>query len=123
MAAAQLGAARRLDALVCGPAAEARLLAELGAGATVVRSARSSPPPLSSIQGMERADVADRQLEALLGRLDGIHEELRRTERSVGQQRRARAHHARAREPERGAPALAYAALGTRAPHIRRRRA
>jgi phosphoglycolate phosphatase-like HAD superfamily hydrolase len=38
VAAAQLGAARRLDALVCGDAAEARLLAELGAHATVVRS-------------------------------------------------------------------------------------
>ena len=38
VAAAQLGAARRLDTLVCGPGAEARVLAELGAGATVVRS-------------------------------------------------------------------------------------
>jgi phosphoglycolate phosphatase-like HAD superfamily hydrolase len=38
VAAAQLGAARRLDTLVCGSGAEARVLAQLGAGATVVRS-------------------------------------------------------------------------------------
>jgi phosphoglycolate phosphatase-like HAD superfamily hydrolase len=37
VAAAQLGAARRLDALVCGARAEERLVAELG-GATVIRS-------------------------------------------------------------------------------------
>ena len=38
VAAQQLGAARRLEALVCGADAEERALAELGPGASVVRT-------------------------------------------------------------------------------------
>jgi phosphoglycolate phosphatase-like HAD superfamily hydrolase len=38
VAAQQLGAARRLEALVCGADAEERVLAELGPGASVIRS-------------------------------------------------------------------------------------
>jgi hypothetical protein len=68
-------------------------------------------------------DVGDRQLEAVLERLDGIQAELRRLnahlERSDDL---ARITH------ELGAlneslQALAYAALGTQAPNVRRRRA
>jgi phosphoglycolate phosphatase-like HAD superfamily hydrolase len=38
VAASQLGATRRLEALVCGRDAEARLIAELGGTATIIRS-------------------------------------------------------------------------------------
>ena len=72
---------------------------------------------------MERNDVADRQLEALLGRLDGIHEELRRLNARLDRSDDlARMTHELANLNE-SLQALAYAALGTQAPHVRRRRA
>ena len=71
---------------------------------------------------MERKDVSDRQLEAMLERLDRICDELarlnRRLDRSDELQRMTR---------ELGVlneslQALAYAALGQQAPNVRRRR-
>jgi hypothetical protein len=72
---------------------------------------------------MERNDVGDRQLEALLGRLDGIHEELRRLNARLDRSDDlARITHELANLNE-ALQALAYAALGSQAPHVRRRRA
>ena len=72
---------------------------------------------------MERKDLSDRQFEALLARLDRLGDEVHalnnRLDRADDLQRIVR---------ELGAlneslQALAYAALGQQAPHVRRRRA
>ena len=72
---------------------------------------------------MERKDVSDRQLQAVLDRLDRISEELarlnRRLERSDELERIAR----EVGVLNESLQALAYAALGTQAPQVRRRRA
>lgn len=72
---------------------------------------------------MEHGEVADRQLEALLGRLDAIAEELRRL--NARDERREElsviAHELHALNESLSA--LAYAALGTQGPQVRRRRA
>lgn len=67
--------------------------------------------------------MADRQLEALLGRLDAIADELRRL--NAREERREEltviAHELRSLNES--LQALAYAALGTQGPQVRRRRA
>ena len=72
---------------------------------------------------MEQHDVGDRQLDALLQRLDRIADELERlnrmTERNEGFILVAREIH----ELQESLNALAYAALGQAPPHVRRRRA
>ena len=71
---------------------------------------------------MEHGEVADRQLEALLARLDLIAEELRRL--NAREERREEltviAHELR--NLNESLQAIAYAALGTQGPQIRRRR-
>ena len=72
---------------------------------------------------MDRKDVSDRQLEALLERLDRVADEMarlnRRLERADELQRIAR----EISVLNESLQALAYAALGTQAPQVRRRRA
>ena len=70
---------------------------------------------------MEQHDVGDRQLDALLERLDRIAGELERLnrglERQDGLQLVAREIH----DLQESLNALAYAALGQAPPHVRRR--
>jgi hypothetical protein len=72
---------------------------------------------------VDKKDVGDRQLDALLERLDRIADELERlnrtTERLEGYQLVAREIH----DLQESLNALAYAALGQAPPHVRRRRA
>ncbi|HVV57509.1 MAG TPA: hypothetical protein VHC45_04045 [Gaiellaceae bacterium] len=72
---------------------------------------------------MEHGEVTDRQLEALLGRLDGIAAELRRL--NAREERREElaviAHELH--NLNESLQALAYAALGSQGPQVRRRRA
>ena len=72
---------------------------------------------------MESNDVADRQLDALLPRLDRLCDEVhdlnRRLDSAEGLARIAR----ELSTLNESLQALAYAALGTQAPSVRRRRA
>jgi hypothetical protein len=72
---------------------------------------------------MQHGEVTDRQLEALLGRLDLIVQELARL--NARQERREEltviAHELH--NLNESLQALAYAALGTQGPNVRRRRA
>jgi hypothetical protein len=72
---------------------------------------------------MERHEVTDRQLEALLARLDRIVEELARL--NAREERREEltviAHELR--NLNESLQAITYAALGTQGPQVRRRRA
>ena len=71
---------------------------------------------------MERTEVTDRQLEALLARLDRIVEELARI--NAREERREEltviAHELR--NLNESLQAITYAALGTQGPQVRRRR-
>jgi hypothetical protein len=72
---------------------------------------------------MERTEVTDRQLEALLSRLDRLVEELARM--NAREERREEltviAHELR--NLNESLQAITYAALGTQGPQVRRRRA
>ena len=72
---------------------------------------------------MEHGEIADRQLEALLGRLDRVVEELARL--NAREERREEltiiAHELR--NLNESLQAITYAALGTQGPQVRRRRA
>ncbi|HEU5371923.1 MAG TPA: hypothetical protein VFU51_05985 [Gaiellaceae bacterium] len=72
---------------------------------------------------MEHGEIADRQLEALLGRLDRVIEELARL--NAREERREEltiiAHELR--NLNESLQAITYAALGTQGPQVRRRRA
>jgi hypothetical protein len=72
---------------------------------------------------MEHGEVTDRQLEALLGRLDRLVEELARM--NAREERREEltviAHELR--NLNESLQAITYAALGTQGPQVRRRRA
>ena len=72
---------------------------------------------------MERKDVADRQLDALLERLDKLHAELRALNRRLdsGDNLAPLVHELRTLNDS--LQALAYAALGQQGPQVRRRRA
>ena len=70
---------------------------------------------------MERKDVADRQLDALLERLDRIAEELTRLNRTAEQQDGFALVARELRELKEALHALAYAALGQAPPRVRRR--
>jgi hypothetical protein len=71
---------------------------------------------------MERAEVTDRQLEALLARLDRLVQELARM--NAREERREEltviAHELR--NLNESLQAITYAALGTQGPQVRRRR-
>jgi DNA-binding FrmR family transcriptional regulator len=72
---------------------------------------------------MEHRDVGDRQLDALLERLDRIHTELRALNRRLdsGESFSPLVHELRS--VSESLQALAYAALGQQGPQVRRRRA
>jgi hypothetical protein len=70
---------------------------------------------------MERKDVSDRQLEALLARLDAIQEELARINRRLEANEGVVVLAAELRSLNESLNAIAYAALG-QSPQVRRRR-
>lgn len=71
---------------------------------------------------MERRDVSDRQLEALLARLDAIQQELARINRRLEANEGFVAVAKELRTLNESLGAIAYAALG-QSPQVRRRRA
>ncbi|MBA2425365.1 MAG: hypothetical protein H0V58_08410 [Actinobacteria bacterium] len=70
---------------------------------------------------MEKKEVGDRQLDALLGRLDRIAEELERLNRTTAQQEGFVLLAGELRQLNESLSALAYAALGQAPPRVRRR--
>ncbi len=70
---------------------------------------------------MEQKDVGDRQLDALLDRLDRIAEELERLNRTAEQQEGFALVARELRALNESLSALAYAALGQTPPRVRRR--
>jgi pyruvate kinase len=71
---------------------------------------------------MEHGEVTDRQLEALLGRLDRIAEELARLNAREDRREELTVIAHELRNLNESLQALAYAALGHQGPQIRRRR-
>ena len=71
---------------------------------------------------MERQDVSDRQLEALLDRLDRVVEELQRLNRRQESREELTVIAHELRNLNESLQALAYAALGHQGPQVRRRR-
>jgi hypothetical protein len=72
---------------------------------------------------MERKDVADRQLDALLERLDRIGDELHSLNRRLDTNDHLLRITRELSTLNESLQALAYAALGQQAPRVRRRRA
>ncbi len=72
---------------------------------------------------MEHGEVADRQLEALLERLDKIAEELRRLNAREERREELTVIARELRNLNESMQAIAYAALGTQGPQVRRHRA
>jgi hypothetical protein len=72
---------------------------------------------------MERSEVTDRQLEALLARLDRIAEELARLNARDERREELTVIAHELRNLNESLQALAYAALGQQGPQVRRRRA
>ena len=70
---------------------------------------------------MEAKDVGDRQLDALLERLDRIGDELERLNRTAERQDGLTVVARELRELRESLNALAYAALGQTPPRVRRR--
>ena len=133
VALAQLGAGRRIAALETGEHALERLLATLGNDARRRPLARGACECLEVRQGVgvdfapvEAKDVGDRQLDALLERLDRISEQLERMNRTAEQHdgfalRRRRAPAAE-RVPERARVRGARASAAARPPPRRQQR-
>ena len=69
----------------------------------------------------QRKDVGDRQLDALLERLDRIAEELERMNRTAEQQEGYALLARELRQLNESLNAIAYAALGQTPPRVRRR--
>lgn len=72
---------------------------------------------------MEQHDVGDRQLDALLDRLDRIADELERLNRTLERNEGLTLVAREVHDLQESLNALAYAALGQAPPHVRRRRA
>jgi predicted lipoprotein len=72
---------------------------------------------------MERGEVTDRQLEALLARLDRIADELARLNARDERREELTVIAHELRNLNESLQALAYAALGQQGPQVRRRRA
>ena len=72
---------------------------------------------------MESKEVTDRQLEALLGRLDRMVEELERMNRREERREELTVIAHELRNLNESLQAITYAALGTQGPQVRRRRA
>jgi hypothetical protein len=75
----------------------------------------------STIAPVEPKDVGDRQLDALLERLDRISEQLERMNRVAEQQEGFALVAGELRQLNESLNALAYAALGQAPPRVRRR--
>jgi hypothetical protein len=71
---------------------------------------------------MEHGEVTDRQLEALLDRLDRIVQELARLNARDEQRQELTVIAHELRNLNESLQAIAYAALGTQGPQVRRRR-
>ena len=71
---------------------------------------------------MEHGEVTDRQLEALLDRLDKIVQELARINAREEQRQELAVIAHELRNLNESMQAIAYAALGTQGPQVRRRR-
>jgi DNA-binding FrmR family transcriptional regulator len=71
---------------------------------------------------MERKDLGDRQLDAVLERLDRIGDELRSMNRKLDQQEHLLRISRELASLNESLQALAYAALGHQGPQVRRRR-
>ena len=71
---------------------------------------------------MDKREVADRQLDALLERLDRIGDELRSLNRKLDQQEHLLRISRELGNLNESLQALAYAALGQQGPQVRRRR-
>jgi hypothetical protein len=71
---------------------------------------------------MEHGEVTDRQLEALLGRLDALIDELRRLNTREDRREELTVIGHELRNLNESLQALAYAALGQQGPQVRRRR-
>ena len=71
---------------------------------------------------MERKDFGDRQLDAVLERLDRIGDELRGLNRKLDQQEHLLRISRELASLNESLQALAYAALGQQGPSVRRRR-
>ena len=71
---------------------------------------------------MEKKDFGDRQLDALLERLDRIADELRSVNRKLDQQEHLLRISRELANLNESLQALAYAALGQQGPQVRRRR-
>ncbi len=71
---------------------------------------------------VEAKDVGDRQLDALLGRLDRLVEELQRMNRRQENREELTVIAHELRNLNESLQALAYAALGQSGPQVRRRR-
>jgi len=74
------------------------------------------------VTGMERRELTDRQLEALLDRLDRIAAELERFNRRQESREDTAVIAHELRNLNESLQALAYAALGREGPQVRRRR-
>jgi len=72
---------------------------------------------------VEHGEITDRQLEALLGRLDRIVEELERLNRREERREELTVIAHELRNLNESLQAITYAALGTQGPQVRRRRA
>lgn len=72
---------------------------------------------------MEHREVTDRQLEAILSRLDRIAEELERLNRREERREELTVIAHELRNLNESLQAITYAALGTQGPQVRRRRA
>jgi hypothetical protein len=72
---------------------------------------------------MEGKDVADRQLDALLERLDRLNDEVARINRRLENDDHLLRISKELSQLNESLQALAYAALGTQGPQVRRRRA
>jgi hypothetical protein len=74
------------------------------------------------MSAMERTDLGDRQLDALLERLDRLCEEVHSLARRLDTQEQLLRISRELATLNESLQALAYAALGQQAPHVRRRR-
>jgi predicted lipoprotein len=72
---------------------------------------------------VEHREVTDRQLEAILSRLDKIAEELERLNRREERREELTVIAHELRNLNESLQAITYAALGTQGPQVRRRRA
>jgi hypothetical protein len=72
---------------------------------------------------MEHGEVTDRQLEALLSRLDRVVEELARMNKREERREELALIAHELRNLNESLQAITYAALGTQGPQVRRRRA